>query len=447
MTKVVENNTMVLLLDYGKIIEASTKSLIKYAAKDISSNPLSYSVSMNKILPTDTQNFTFSKSGFSNSDINIRLTTDNQWPTETIEYIKNLIACSKNVFFAIEVEDKQRDRLFGEFYLVIDDQNVCLRKLLIHRFKAILMTKEISEALKKGIVISPYKLKIEQKNLSLAKKKLTSDESLKDRIMINSVETCRRLNSIADSGFEAGVQKSLNKNGIYNLRTIQSYMWPAINQGLNVVTINPKESGKSIGYITPIASHLSYIQNEILEREKDQLITRPMVLILCHTIDKATKIFDKFRMILRLHKNIRVASMYNGQGDARIMTHIYNKPFILISTPPFLLRFMEKYPKKIDLSRLGYLVLDQADIILEKYEKEFYTIIKNNGVLNAERQYTLNEKKLQIITSGTMWSQNLKFFVEKFVVNPYICIGKKIFKSKPFGHQIISFRKFFIIQW
>ena len=33
-------------------------------------------------------------------------------------------------------------------------------------------------------------------------------------------------------------------------------MWPAINQGLNVVTISTPDSGKTVGYIVPIASNI-----------------------------------------------------------------------------------------------------------------------------------------------------------------------------------------------
>lgn len=452
VVEVTNDIATVLLLDYGTIVDTPTNTLIKYTTKYISATPLTYSVSMNNILPTNIDNFTFPKSRLANSDINLRLSKNNQWPNATIEYLKNLIASAKRIFFSVESQDPETNRLFGEFYLVIEDQNICLRKVLLHRFMAVSTTEEILETIKNGL-LTAHHYKLEKGSLSTADsdtntkdvnletikdespqeneisatiKRSAPNESSKDKIMIHSVESCRRWDGIADSEFVACIQESLNRNGVINLRIIQCYMWPAINQGLNVVAINPKESGKSLGYAAPIASYVARVEKDLLELQKSEQNARPMVLVLCSSIEKANKVFEKFRMILKTRKNIKVATMYNGQGDDRLMTKIYNKPHILISTPPFFLRFTERYPNKIELNKLGYLVLDHADVILQKYETEFYTILKNNSILNVERQYALDEKKMQIITSGMLWTKNLEVFVEKFMENPYICIGSYV---------------------
>lgn len=38
---------------------------------------------------------------------------------------------------------------------------------------------------------------------------------------------------------------------------IQTYMWPAIAQGLDVISISPVNAGKTFGYLVPIASYLA----------------------------------------------------------------------------------------------------------------------------------------------------------------------------------------------
>lgn len=46
---------------------------------------------------------------------------------------------------------------------------------------------------------------------------------------------------------------------------------------------------------------------------------------------------------------------------------MFNGCQILISTPRFLMRFMNKNKKLVNFKNLRYLILDDGDIILDKY--------------------------------------------------------------------------------
>lgn len=54
-----------------------------------------------------------------------------QWPNSTVTFIKDLIQTSKKIFFEVLACDRKRNKKYGDLYLVIEDKNVSLIKILI----------------------------------------------------------------------------------------------------------------------------------------------------------------------------------------------------------------------------------------------------------------------------------------------------------------------------
>ena len=62
-------------------------------------------------------------------------TFSTQWPRETVDFIQELLEASSNIYFDVIAHDS-KSKLYGEIYLTIEDQNIALKKLLIHKLMA-----------------------------------------------------------------------------------------------------------------------------------------------------------------------------------------------------------------------------------------------------------------------------------------------------------------------
>lgn len=117
-------------------------------------------------------------------------------------------------------------------------------------------------------------------------------------------------------------------------------------------------SGKTFGYLLPIAQRLKELE---LEKTED-LVACPKVVIMLPTRELALQIFGVAKEISHFAK-LRIRKLVGGD-KGRSLNSLYNSKIdILITTPDRCLRAFKN--KELSVDSLKYLVFDEADQLLE----------------------------------------------------------------------------------
>jgi ATP-dependent RNA helicase DDX5/DBP2 len=147
----------------------------------------------------------------------------------------------------------------------------------------------------------------------------------------------------------------LLQSGFERPTAIQSQGWPIILSGKNLVGIADTGSGKTLAYLLPAIVH-------VMEQELVQPGDSPIVLIvvptreLCMQVEKEG---SKFATIWR----ISTMAVYGGASRSEQLRHYQRGVDIMVATPGRLLDFLSA--KDMNLNRVTYLVLDEADKMLD----------------------------------------------------------------------------------
>eukprot|EP01041_Mallomonas_annulata_P008689 gene8689-17948_t len=151
---------------------------------------------------------------------------------------------------------------------------------------------------------------------------------------------------------------------ILNIQTpspVQMQCWPAILVGANVLCIAPTGSGKTLAYSLPMIPHISaQIQANI---NITPPIPSPYALVLVPTRELAIQVAAVLKPLKRL-SSIRSLAIYGGQDKEIQLQNLtsFGHTHIIVATPGRLLDLIAT--KKITLTQVSYLVLDEADRML-----------------------------------------------------------------------------------
>eukprot|EP00250_Pteridium_aquilinum_P019622 c24496_g1_i3 orf=292-2184(-) len=147
---------------------------------------------------------------------------------------------------------------------------------------------------------------------------------------------------------------------------IQAQSWPLALQSRDIVAIAKTGSGKTLGYLLPAFLHLART------RANSQL--GPVVLVLSPTRELATQIQDE---ALKFGKSSRISCtcVYGGAPKGPQLRDLDRGADIVIATPGRLNDFLEM--KRVSLRQVSYLVLDEADRMLDMgFEPQIRKIVK-----------------------------------------------------------------------
>ncbi|XP_018404160.1 PREDICTED: putative ATP-dependent RNA helicase TDRD12 [Cyphomyrmex costatus] len=244
---------------------------------------------------------------------------------------------------------------------------------------------------------------------------------LSEKILVQSSIDCDILNDITDLRYPKGIHQGWNEVlKSSRPRKLQSYIWPAINNGLNVVAIGSTQSGKTTGCVMAVCGQIVMRLNEI------RSATQPLALILCASSYEVISVQTLCESFLQAFNNIRSVAAFNGKSDRSVAAMIYNGCQILVTTPQFLIRFLNKNKGILSFDGLSYLILDNADVILDKYYNAVGELFKKHKIIENREPQENDRPILQIIVSATNWTSEIKKFVHLAMYNPYICIASFI---------------------
>ncbi|KAF4523793.1 hypothetical protein B566_EDAN009026 [Ephemera danica] len=201
---------------------------------------------------------------------------------------------------------------------------------------------------------------------------------------------------------------SLEQMRVNSLTIQQKHMLPAIFRGQNVVSVGPADSGKTLGFVIPLAS--SMLDPSKYIELKDMF--GPLVLILCANSERATLIDKWLRQLTRCDLKDYVYSYNKGYKNT--------KPRVKV-----LLTYGGGAEKEklvlTNFDRLCHLVFDDADILFEKFNLQVSQILSlaQKGILCKERK----GRHLETIVTTKRWTEALEQFTSRVLTNPTIIIN------------------------
>ncbi|XP_018050182.1 PREDICTED: putative ATP-dependent RNA helicase TDRD12 isoform X2 [Atta colombica] len=392
---------IILLVDHGISIELTRDKFHILPKNLIPDKYLTKTVGVYDIIP-----ICMRKSTILNGCNTIAVVAE-KWTEKAIQFTKHLLSACKMIYFDHLITNKSNGIEYGEFYFVIDKIVMSLSEALFLNYYAVYIEGELLKLVethsqlkeKRWYILYVKFSRNKEKRYNVTRIKGTNNIHtnffLSEKILVQSSIDCDILSDITDLRYPKGIHEGWDENiKSSRPRKLQSYIWPAINNGLNVVAIGSTQCGKTSGCVMAVCGQIALRLHEI------RTGTQPLALILC-------------------------ASSYEAM--------IYNGCQILVTTPRYLVRFLNKNKGILSFDRLSCLILDNVDVILDKYYNSVGELFKKHKIIENREPQQNDRPILQIIISATHWTPEIKKFVHLVMYNPYICIASfieaMVFKS------------------
>ncbi|XP_059670133.1 ATP-dependent RNA helicase-like protein DB10 isoform X2 [Cornus florida] len=177
---------------------------------------------------------------------------------------------------------------------------------------------------------------------------------------------------------------------------IQAQSWPIALQSRDIVAIAKTGSGKTLGYLIPCFIHL--------KRRHNNPQMGPTVLVLSPTRELATQIQEE---AVKFGKSSKIACtcLYGGAPKGPQLRELDRGVDIVVATPGRLNDILEM--RRISLHQVSYLVLDEADRMLDMgFEPQIRKIVKEVPARRQTLMYTAT------------WPKEVRKIAADLLVNP-----------------------------
>jgi len=214
----------------------------------------------------------------------------------------------------------------------------------------------------------------------------------------NVPRPCRTFNEVNLPEHIANVIRRLN----YTEPTpIQAQGFPIALSGRDMVGIAQTGSGKTMSFMLPACLHINY-QTPLSRNEG------PIALVLCPTRELAIQV-QAVAANFATSTRLRSTCIYGGASKGPQIRDLERGSEIVVATPGRLIDLIEM--NKISLRRVTYLVLDEADRMLDMgFEPQIRKIIEQ---IRPDRQ---------VLMWSATWPKEVRKLAEDFLVD-YIQIN------------------------
>src|SRR6476620_7931058 len=145
---------------------------------------------------------------------------------------------------------------------------------------------------------------------------------------------------------------SLETEGYTAATPIQQQAIPLVLEGRDVVGLAQTGTGKTAAFALPILQRL----------ELKQKGRAPQALVLAPTRELALQVCEAFQTYAGRLPGVHVLPVYGGQGYGVQLSALARGVHVVVGTPGRIMAHLEK--GTLDLSELRFLVLDEADEML-----------------------------------------------------------------------------------
>lgn len=157
------------------------------------------------------------------------------------------------------------------------------------------------------------------------------------------------------------LQHNLESLGFTAMTPIQSEALPFILEGHDLIAKAKTGSGKTATF------GLGLLNKLVIENKKLQS------LVICPTRELAVQVAEELRRLARNIPNCKILVITGGASEYQQLNSLDHGAHIIVGTPGRLLKFLKK--GAIDLNDLSFLVLDEADRMLDMGFQEDMEVI------------------------------------------------------------------------
>ncbi|XP_023563006.1 probable ATP-dependent RNA helicase DDX4 isoform X2 [Octodon degus] len=187
---------------------------------------------------------------------------------------------------------------------------------------------------------------------------------------------------------EANLCQTLNNNiakaGYTKLTPVQKYSIPIILAGRDMMACAPTGSGKTVAFLLPI---LAYMMRDGITASRFKELQEPECIIVAPTRELINQIYLEARKF-SYGTCVRAVVIYGGTQLGHSIRQIVQGCNVLCATPGRLMDIIGK--EKIGLKQVKYLVLDEADQMLDMgFGPEMKKLISCPGMPTKEQRQTL----------------------------------------------------------
>ncbi|XP_053808808.1 putative ATP-dependent RNA helicase TDRD12 [Vidua chalybeata] len=208
-----------------------------------------------------------------------------------------------------------------------------------------------------------------------------------------------------------GLKKELAWNKFSGPTFTQSYCWPPVAWGCDVVAIS-HEGNDPLLYIPPVLTLLQESDYQTLQN-----MSGPLAVIVCPGWKKAQLVFDLLKTFRKGCRRLNPVLIILGQNkEAASQMEIQGRE-VVVTTPYNLLRLLEHNTRL--LCRVCHLVLDEIEVLFSDTSEQVFTILDCYKKATAQAQGNLPH---QIIAVGTQWNKHITPLIKEFMNDPHIVI-------------------------
>ncbi|XP_075416695.1 ATP-dependent DNA helicase DDX31 [Tenrec ecaudatus] len=179
-----------------------------------------------------------------------------------------------------------------------------------------------------------------------------------------------------------------------SMTSVQKQSIPALLEGRDALVRSQTGSGKTLAYCIPVVQSLQAMKTRI------QRSDGPYALVLVPTRELALQSFDTVQKLLKPFTWIVPGVLMGGEKRKSEKARLRKGINILIATPGRLVDHINS-TKNIGFSRVQWLILDEADRILDLGFEKDITVILN--AVNAECQRRQNVLLSATLSEGVTW--------------------------------------------
>ncbi len=203
-------------------------------------------------------------------------------------------------------------------------------------------------------------------------------------------------------GLSAPVMKALEDMGFETPTPIQEKVIPAmLEHQTDIIGLAQTGTGKTAAFGIPII--------ELTKLDQQY----PQVLILCPTRELCLQISEDLMTISKHVRGLRLVSIYGGASIQTQIQQLKGGVHIIVATPGRMIDMLER--KKVDISKIHSVVLDEADEMLNMgFREDLATILS-----------TTPETKRTLMFSATM-SREVAAIASNYMHDPLeIMVGRR----------------------
>src|SRR4051794_4672709 len=209
----------------------------------------------------------------------------------------------------------------------------------------------------------------------------------------SEADTAPTAQPFSELGLDEAVLKALKDVGYETPSAIQAATIPPLLAGRDVVGLAQTGTGKTAAFALPILSRLDVSQKT------------PQALVLAPTRELALQVCEAFERYAAHVKGVHVLPVYGGQGYGVQLSALRRGVHVVVGTPGRIMDHLEK--GTLDLSELRFLVLDEADEMLNMgFADDVETILADTP-----------EEKQVALFSATMPAQ-IRRISKKYLTDP-----------------------------